>query len=739
MTLPRLFVRLNMFLVTTVASVYSPAFVCADAHEPPWHILLVPAITQARVLPHEVPAHALAESTIKLTACPREYESASFVIHARKPLSDIHVSASDLRSDAGAIPACALDIRVVKVWYQSGDWLYVRGEHILTPELLLKDDGLVWMDTDTKRNVLKMDKDAMLDADTLQPFDVPANTVKQCWITVQVPAGAKTGTYRGTIAVQPESEDPIDIPIELRVLPFELDEPNMICSIYYRAQFRTEVPKCTSERKMDEQMLAELRDMVAHGVTNPMTYVGTPQNPDGGYDFTDMKRLFKLRKQAGMKGGPLLTQNVSIASPPELIKAMIELARKNGFTEVYFSAADEAKGETLRSQRAAMRRVHELGGKVYAASYQHDSFQLVGDLMDMPVLAGPIALDGTLLAAFRRGGGAKVMSYAYPQGGIEDPTLYRRNYGFILWKGGYGGTCTYTYQHSFGHAWDDYDGGYWRDHNMTYPTLNGVIPTVQWEGYREGYDDLRYMATLENLIEKNWRLDGPAGEAARIVREWLLQLNPTDPHTTLDMVRLTLIDQILAIDRLKDHEYFAARLEERGHERVPVVGLGHLQKDADPKSGAALFEPQRLVLDVPSASTVLDLGAVTRIDVIQLHTTRLDGNNVNLNGTAVELYCSDDNASYRKIPFTYRDVDMRVVELCDIGVEARYFKVHAAYGPHYDASSIRHRVISDATPDGLVSRQKTIRHDPNGSVQAENPRFYLGKEHGGALAFVKKN
>jgi len=29
--------------------------------------------------------------------------------------------------------------------------------------------------------------------------------------------------------------------------------------------------------------------------------------------------------------------------------------------------------------------------------------------------------------------------------------------------------------------------------------VDGVIPTLHWEGYRQGYDDLRYMATLENL------------------------------------------------------------------------------------------------------------------------------------------------------------------------------------------------------------------------------------------------
>lgn len=30
---------------------------------------------------------------------------------------------------------------------------------------------------------------------------------------------------------------------------------------------------------------------------------------------------------------------------------------------------------------------------------------------------------------------------------------------------------------------------------MTYPTLAHPIPTLQWEGFREGVDDSRYLAT----------------------------------------------------------------------------------------------------------------------------------------------------------------------------------------------------------------------------------------------------
>jgi hypothetical protein len=54
----------------------------------------------------------------------------------------------------------------------------------------------------------------------------------------------------------------------------------------------------------------------------------------------------------------------------------------------------------------------------------------------------------------------------------------------------------YAYQQSFGNIWNDFDDMHWRDHVFAYPISNGVIDTIQWEGWREGEDDTRYIGTL---------------------------------------------------------------------------------------------------------------------------------------------------------------------------------------------------------------------------------------------------
>ncbi len=494
-----------------------------------FRVFLLPAITNEKRLPHQLPADPLAGPTLSLTACPGEYESASFGIFALQDLNGVQVSASDLTGPSGTLPASALDLRVVKVWYQAGRNVGFQNLKLLTPELLLKDDSLVQLDEKRQLNVLKMDQDAMRDADTLQPFAVPANTFKQCWLTLQAPAEAKAGVYRGAITIAPEGGAAFVQPVELTVLPFVLEEPKIICSIYYRGRLSQDDPVCNSERKTELQLLAELKDMVAHGVTNPTVYEKPGPN---------LERYFQLRQEAGMRGGPLLFLGGSGSST---VESTIALARKYGFTDVYFYGQDERKGDELRAQRAWYDRIHAAGGKVFVAGYR-DSYEIMGDVLDLPIFAGrPDVAMGEAYHTM----GHLIGSYANPQGGVEEPETYRRNFGLGLWKAGYDCACTYAYQHSFGHSWDDYDNVKYRDHEMAYPTVNGVIPTLQWEGYREGYDDLRYLATLENLAAKYQRQPGPVGEQARAAQLWMRRIDPA--ATPLDEIRAGMIERILAL------------------------------------------------------------------------------------------------------------------------------------------------------------------------------------------------
>jgi hypothetical protein len=128
---------------------------------------------------------------------------------------------------------------------------------------------------------------------------------------------------------------------------------------------------------------------------------------------------------------------------------------------------------------------------------------------------------------------------------VENSEIYRTNYGFTLWNNGYDGAMDFAYQSGFGQSiWNDYDDPGWvegsvtyhyRDHVFAYPTSSGVIDTLQWEGWREGVDDTRYVASL---IKK----DGSDASAKALIAGSLLK------GEDMATIREKVIEQILPQD-----------------------------------------------------------------------------------------------------------------------------------------------------------------------------------------------
>ena len=161
---------------------------------------------------------AAGSNTLSISACRGQFEPASIVIRPTADTTGITVDVTDLTGPNGAvISKSAVDLRVVKCWYQAGTTSYL-GTKVLVPELLLKDDNLVAVDQTAYKNYLKVtiggvnqyldvssptaaipSNAQIYDATTLQPFSVAANTNKQMWVTFHVPQGANPGNYVGQL------------------------------------------------------------------------------------------------------------------------------------------------------------------------------------------------------------------------------------------------------------------------------------------------------------------------------------------------------------------------------------------------------------------------------------------------------------------------------------------------------------------------------------------------------------
>jgi hypothetical protein len=377
------------------------------------------------------------------------------------------------------------------------------------------------------------------------PVDIPRDTNRQFWVTVKVPENSLPGDYAGNIDIKTSKGPAGQIKLKVKVLPINLAKPCIVSSIYYRGVLD---PKdkgtISSEGKSKEQYRKEMENMVAHGVTNPTVYQG--------FDKKILGETLKIRKEAGMDTSALYylgvgagssTNTAVLANLKKSISQVMGFCREYGIPEVYFYGIDEATGEALKSQRAAWQAVHEAGGKTFVAGYA-GTFEAIGDLLDVLVWAGGPSKDE---AAKYHKIGHKIFSYANPQVGVEEPETYRRNYGLLLWKNNYDGAMDYAYQHSFGSVWNDFDDPTYKDHNFTYPTVDGVIDTIQWEGYREGIDDLRYLTTLLQLIEQGKKSgSGKIKDSAVAAEKWLGEL---DIKGDLDNIRREIVSRILALQK----------------------------------------------------------------------------------------------------------------------------------------------------------------------------------------------
>ncbi|MFA6816800.1 MAG: hypothetical protein WCS73_10965, partial [Lentisphaeria bacterium] len=140
----------------------------------------------------------------------------------------------------------------------------------------------------------------------------------------------------------------------------------------------------------------------------------------------------------------------------------------------------------------------------------------------------------------------RIWSYGNAQGGVENPEVYRRNYGLLLYLNNYDGFATYCYYEAFGNPWDDFDFPYFRDHNLVYPTADGVVDTIAWEGYREAVDDIRYATTLREAAATAHKSGNPAKISIAVAAEEWLQ-NIDAEYANLDVVRSMMIQWILKL------------------------------------------------------------------------------------------------------------------------------------------------------------------------------------------------
>lgn len=453
------------------------------------------------VYPETKPRAEDVNPSLRLFATPGEYEPTNFIIHPLKNLAGAKVTVSDI----GPVRAKDIDVRHVRFNMARPNYT-VRYRYRIVPDILERFDAL----------------------------DLKAGVNARFWITLRVPEDAPAGLHRGK-AVFECASGKVEVPIELRILPFKLrEDPSKLFAIYYRHPYDLlagaddDVSREYFRRKAD----LEHADMAAHGTRNVTFSCGSSAaDAQGNFTFNfdllaDKLALWKKHNFTGPIVMSISTESVyfkymkerygshlrGVKEPPDAFAAeitamvrAIEAERvKRGWPEFLYYPVDEPSTEAVavRFMTTLLKACKAAGVRTYVtADPTHEQFAPMRPFIDV-WCTQPFAPDReTILADMKA---RKVEYWCYPNhvNGENDHTPVtgaRMTYGFGFWRSGFLTLIPWIYSYSNGDPFIYLDGSAMDFFNRHEPD-GTPVPVAMWEAYREGYDDHRYVHTLETVI-----------------------------------------------------------------------------------------------------------------------------------------------------------------------------------------------------------------------------------------------
>ena len=544
----------------------------------------VPPMSNIQRLPDVYPTDGLADKAVQIIAAKDEYEPGSFLVYPFEDLGKVTFTLTPFKTkDGKTFPADKLDLKVIKVWYQNKNgWYSYFGDtgFKLCPELLLNDEDLIRVDDEKKANYARLtNKDGSVterwlnppremneryydyhrktydfmpmregfqDAKTLQPVLLEEGAFRNFFLTAHVTKDIAEGLYKGAVKLTDKNGKELgSIPVHLRVLPFELPAPKSYVNPE-RDYMTTSYSYISLPMIMEEnggnlelakkQLVAVLRDQAEH---NQMFHWMHGK-------LAEVKFTIQAMKEAGMRTDVLFGAPRVFFGPTEEVETTAKLLAKwydenAGHHNVYLRFGDEPSAGWLVRARPVFEAYQKQGFKFLIAG-NDVVFHKTGYLYDWHN-AGHDPTDSTATRLWNQLGRTQVAWYAHMHIGPENPAYNRMQYGMAPYLAGYSATCNYA--HHFGPYNDD--SRTYRPMVFAYGVYDGVIDTIQWEGYREGVDDIRYATLMTSLARKAGQSKDVKIRYAGMKALQYLASFPYDKGGDLNACRLEMVRHILKL------------------------------------------------------------------------------------------------------------------------------------------------------------------------------------------------
>ncbi len=548
----------------------------------------VPPMGEYQRLPDLYPVDGEANVPVRIVAAQGEYEPGAFTVYPLADLGKVAFSLTPFRSAEGqTLPAEQLDLKLLKVWYQNKNaWYSYFGDtgFKLVAELLLNDEDLIRVDESAGANYARLTapdgtvtsrwlnppremdvrfpwhyrgthlfapmRPDFADAATLRPVALGSGRFTTFFLTAHATTNTAPGLYTGSVRLTRQNAAIGEIPVAIRVLPFALPAPK--CYFDTDKDFLTASYSYISlgmimEENGGDWELAkrQLREVFRNQVTHNQLIHWMRGDRE-----SETRLMIDLMREVGMRTDVLLGGlNVSGGSSRAGRESAARRAAQwfdqvAGHHNVFIGYGDEPGASWLVAVRPIYEAYQRAGFKFIIAG--GDSvFYKAGYLYDWHNIAKWPEVD-TSTRIWNEVGNAHVAWYAAMHVGPENPAFNRRQYGLANYLANYSATCNYA--HHFGPYNDD--STTYRPMVFAYGVHGGVLDTIQWEGYREGIDDIRYATALKRLAQAAAK---SASIETRYAGNKALQYMATLSRTDGDLqaVRFEMIQRILALREMR--------------------------------------------------------------------------------------------------------------------------------------------------------------------------------------------
>ena len=499
-------------------------------------------------LPDAMPVRGDAATRVEAFACADQIQSAAFSIYALKPLTNVTVRQEGGLSKVGHdMPSWAVDIDVVKVAKQHGDAEYVDWDATgLVPGMLVKDDRETLRTADGSLPNIRFTGDPVT--------DIPANTQKQFWLTLNVPKNTPAGNYTEQLEISADQLSPFSISLYVDILPLRLMSPSKQYAVAFEGKLSAPPQSAggadpgatlaaSTEYLSGDTFREELSDIANHGFRYATL-------TDQGPAFWDAAQQYMAVPGLGY---PFLYTGFTSLNAAEAIDRERSDHKIDPF---YFLDSNTGSlGQDAAAFKAAGLQDAVIVPDDNSLPDGIDSASLAIHHVDDPYVK-------RLLAGGQRTSNQR--DWLAWQSSDCHPLVNRLYTGYLLFRSDMYGAYALGYECAYGgDPYDDtapraaaYTG--LRPQMLTFPVAGGLIDTVQWEAAREGVNDIRYLTTFYAALRecKDNHVDGalvPTYESA--VKQLMQKPFWSEDDADLQHIRLTIAQYAVRLRSDVDHYY----------------------------------------------------------------------------------------------------------------------------------------------------------------------------------------